>query len=68
MTKIQVAAVTNAVIQEALISPFSDVEDAVTHAAAKSESLEAIITRNVKDFRLGTVPAMLPEVFLAMEK
>ncbi len=65
MSKMRVAAVTDAAIREALASPFPDFEDAVTHAAARGEGIEAIITRNIKDFRLGTIPAMLPEVFLA---
>lgn len=65
MSKMRVAAVTDAVIREALASPFPDFEDAVTHATARAEGIEAIATRNIKDFRLGTIRAMLPEVFLA---
>ncbi|MBD2776711.1 PIN domain-containing protein [Iningainema tapete] len=65
MSKMRVAAVTDAVIRSALTSSFADFEDAVTHAAAISEGIEAIATRNIKDFRMGTIPAMLPEVFLA---
>ena len=65
MSKMRVAAVTDAVVREALSSPFPDFEDAVAHAAAKAVGTEAIVTRNLKDFRNGTVPAMLPEVFLA---
>lgn len=63
MSKMTVAPVTDAVIREALVSPFKDFEDAVTHAAAKAIACDAIVTRNTKDFRTGTVPAMLPEVF-----
>ncbi len=65
MSKMRIAAVTDAVIREALASPFPDFEDAVTHATARGEGIEAIITRNIKDFRLCSIPAMLPEVFLA---
>lgn len=64
MSKMQVASVTDGVIREALESSFSDFEDAVTHAAAQAMSVEIIVTRNVRDFRLGTIPAVLPEVFL----
>ncbi|MBD2448867.1 PIN domain-containing protein [Nostoc sp. FACHB-152] len=65
MSKLQVAAVTDAVIREALASSFTDFEDAVTHASARAAGIEAIVTRNIKDFRLATIPVMLPEVFLA---
>ena len=65
MSKMLVAAVTDVVVREALKSPFSDFEDAVTHAAAQAVGAEVIVTRNIKDFRNGTVPAMLPEFFLA---
>ncbi|PSB25176.1 PIN domain-containing protein [Stenomitos frigidus] len=65
LLKMHVAAVTDAVIREALASSFTDFEDAVAHAAAKSIGVEIIVTRNIKDFRSGTIPAVLPEVFLA---
>ncbi|WP_017317718.1 PIN domain-containing protein [Mastigocladopsis repens] len=65
MSKMHVAAVTDAVIREALASSFPDFKDAVTHATARAEGIEAIVTRNIKDFRMGTISAMLPEVFLA---
>ncbi len=64
MSKMKVASVTDGVIRRALESQFSDFEDAVTHAAAQAMSVEIIVTRNVRDFRLGTIPAVLPEVFL----
>lgn len=65
LSKMNVAAVTDAVVREALTSSFTDFEDAIVHAAARSIGVESIITRNIKDFRLGTIPALLPEVFLA---
>ena len=60
-----VAAVTDAVIREALASSFTDFEDAVAHAAARIIGAESIVTRNLKDFRAGTIPAVLREAFLA---
>ncbi|MBW4473192.1 MAG: PIN domain-containing protein [Stenomitos rutilans HA7619-LM2] len=65
LSKVHIAAVTDAVVREALASSFTDFEDAVVHAAARSIGVEAIVTRNIQDFRSGTIPAVLPEVFLA---
>lgn len=62
---IQVASVTDEVIRQALQSPVTDFEDAVTSAAANSANLEVIVTRNTSDFANSSVPAMLPEEFLA---
>lgn len=57
------AGVTDAVIRSAFSSGFKDSEDGVTYAAAAGVRVDYIVTRNIKDFRLGTIPAMLPEVF-----
>jgi predicted nucleic acid-binding protein len=61
---IQVASVTDEIIRQALNSPITDFEDAVTSAAAIAANLEVIVTRNTSDFALSSVPAMLPEEFL----
>jgi predicted nucleic-acid-binding protein len=63
---IQVASVTDEVIRQALQSPMTDFEDAVSSAAANVASLEAIVTRNKSDFTNSLVPTMLPEEFLVM--
>lgn len=65
LTRIQVAAVDQQVIQAALVSDFKDFEDAVTHAAAVAIKAECIITRNPKCFVNSTIPILDPEVFLA---
>lgn len=46
-------------------SPVTDFEDAVTSAAANAAGLEVIVTRNTSDFVASSVPAILPEEFLA---
>lgn len=43
---------------------WDDFEDAVVAAAAESAGCDAIVTRNVKDFRDSPVPAWTPEEFL----
>lgn len=39
---------------------FSDVEDSIQSACAEEYSLDYIVTRNVKDFKGGSVPAITP--------
>lgn len=65
LQRIQVASVTDDVIRQALQSPVTDFEDAVTSAVANAAGLEAIVTRNTSDYSASSVPAMLPEEFLA---
>ncbi len=63
MSKMVTASLTDAVIRSAFSSGFKDFEDGVTYAAAAGVGVDYIVTRNIKDFRLGSIPAMLPEVF-----
>jgi len=44
----------------------SDFEDALQAASASAGFADFIITRNVDDFAGSSIPALLPEVFLAM--
>jgi predicted nucleic-acid-binding protein len=65
LQRIQVASVTDEVIRQALQSSIADFEDAVTSAAANVAGLEMIVTRNTSDFITSSVPAIMPEEFLA---
>ena len=65
LSKMVVAPVTDAVIRRALVSKFNDFEDAVTDAVAYEARTSLIITRNIRDFSKGTIPVVLPEIFLA---
>jgi len=56
-----VAAVDGVVVQEALQSPLSDFEDAVTAAAARLAGCECIVTRDPKGFRGSPVRSLTPE-------
>lgn len=53
-------------VQCALAGSMDDFEDAVIAAAAKRERVDAIVTRNEKDFKLSPVPAYFPGAFLTM--
>ena len=63
LSKMRVAPLTDAAIRQALVGPFNDFEDAVSHAVAQEAAVSVIVTRNVRDFRKGTIPAVLPEAF-----
>lgn len=63
---LQIANVTDEVIRAALQSPITDFEDAVTSEAGNAAGVEIIVTRNTSDFVASTIPAVLPEEFLAM--
>ena len=65
LQRLQVASVTDEVIRQALQSSIVDFEDAVTSAAANIAGLEIIVTRNTSDFVTSSVPAIMPEEFLA---
>jgi predicted nucleic acid-binding protein len=52
-------------VLEALDSGFTDFEDALQHASAKHDArIEAIITRNTRDFEQSRLPVFTPEAFL----
>ena len=60
------AAIDASVMHEALQLPFSDFEDAVTAAAARSAGCEYITTRDPRGFRGSPVPALSPEAIVPL--
>ena len=61
-----IAPVDGTVIQEALLLPLSDFEDAVTSAAARHAGCHYIITRDPKGFRGSTVRCLTPEAVMPL--
>lgn len=56
-----VTDVSGAVIKQGLTSGFTDFEDALQYYSARANPLiEAVVTRNVKDFVLADIPVMEP--------
>ena len=52
-------------IKNALQSRFKDFEDAIQYQTVRSEpDIEAIVTRNIKDYKSAGLPVMTPETFL----
>ncbi len=50
----------------ALNSPISDFEDAIQIASAINANLDAIVTRNLSDYKNSPVPVYSPSDFLAL--
>lgn len=61
---LQVAPVTQSVIDQALNIRWDDFEDAIHYQAALAAGCDAIITRNKKDFNESDLPVLSPVEFL----
>ena len=60
----EIVAVDAQSIHQAIDSDFSDVEDAIQHAAAVRAGAAPIITRDTTGFRRSSLPVMSPKAFL----
>jgi predicted nucleic acid-binding protein len=54
----------NHIFQNALLLKFNDYEDAVQNECAVAENLDAIVTRNIKDYKNSAVKIYSPGEFL----
>ena len=61
---VQVSRVDMSILEDASMLGFSDYEDAVQCASAMAENLDAIVTRNAKDFKNSPIPVYSPTEFL----
>jgi predicted nucleic acid-binding protein len=60
-TLIEIVDVTRRIIKLALDSNFKDFEDAIQYYCAKSnDKIDAIISRNARDFKLSSLPVLSP--------
>jgi hypothetical protein len=56
-------------IRNAFKNGFSDFEDAIQfETAIQNPTVEAIITRNIRDYRLSALPVYNPESYLSLFK
>lgn len=58
---LEIAPVNRSILEAALDSDFLDFEDAVLHEAARQASTQAIVTRNLGDFKKAVLPVYSPE-------
>ncbi|NJN61975.1 MAG: PIN domain-containing protein [Coleofasciculaceae cyanobacterium RL_1_1] len=65
LQKIEVAAVNDAIIRNALATDPKDFEDAVAIKTAESINAELIITRNLPDYRASSITVLTPTMFIA---
>ena len=63
---VEIAHSDKQTFQNALKSNFKDFEDAVQNESAIAENLDAIVTRNKKDFTNSTIQVYSPQEFLAV--
>ncbi len=66
MSICEIAGVNRPVLESALASKVMDFEDAVLCEAARHAGSEAIVTRNIRDFRDAPLPVFEPRNFLRM--
>ena len=59
-----VCPLDHSILTNALASPILDYEDAVQHACAVAAGLDAIVTRNLGDYKNATLPVYSPTDFL----
>ncbi len=64
----QIVGTTKQEILQALKNDFNDFEDSIQYSSALTiEDLDAIVTRNIKDYRNSTIAVMTPLNFLKMK-
>ena len=65
LAKVGVCPLDQRILEEGRKTAFKDYEDAVQHASALAIGLDAIVTRNLKDYQNATLPVFSPTDFLA---
>lgn len=65
----EIIGTTKSELLQALKNDFKDFEDSIQYSTAlQVNGLEAIITRNVKDYRKSTIAVMTPLIYLKMRE
>ncbi len=62
---LQVAPLTDRVVDQALASEFKDFEDALQHYTVADNGLDCLITRNKRDFKHSVLPLYTAEEYLS---
>jgi len=63
---VQITKSDKYILQNALLLNFNDYEDAVQHECALAENLDAIVTRNTKDYKNSSVKVYSPAEFIQL--
>lgn len=62
---VKVGPLNDAILNSTFALPFNDYEDAVQHCCATAAGLDAIVTRNVRDYKNSKLPVFTPAEFLS---
>ena len=68
LNAVRVCPITHSILAKALSSPITDYEDAAQHASAQALGLDAIVTRNLADYKNAALPVFSPAELLAQLK
>lgn len=63
-TLVTVFAVDDKIIELALASSFNDLEDAVQHYTATQNKIKILLTRNLKDYKRGSLITMTADEYV----
>lgn len=66
LTLFNIANVNRAVLEDAMRSNFTDFEDAVLYYSGVNAGIDALVTRNPRDFRHAVLPVYGPTDLLAL--
>ena len=64
LAAVRVCPVDGDILHHALALPFADYEDATQYACATANGLDAIVTRNLDDYKNVSLPVFSPTDFL----
>ena len=64
LATLRVCPLDQTTLEKALTLPFSDYEDAVQLASTLAYHLDALVTRNLEDYKNATLPVFSPSEFL----
>lgn len=67
LSRVRVAAITDASVRSAFTMEFGDLEHAVSAASAQEAGCAVIVTRNPQHFRKSEPPALLPEALVVAQ-
>jgi hypothetical protein len=63
---VKICPLDSVILQAAINSTITDYEDAVQHECALAENLDAIVTRNTKDYKNSSVKVYSPAEFIQL--
>jgi predicted nucleic acid-binding protein len=66
-TFIGILPVNQKIIRNAMQSGFTDLEDAIQYYCAESGYVDAIITRNIRDYKEAKLPVVSPETLVGRD-